>query len=158
MPATAGTEPNTTDGGDGGIGVLSALIPLASAIATAGTDPSSWLQMKVLEWVLDAFVIQPIAWVYGYLLQGFNIAADAVLNLFPILSPITRIFVDPFVNAINGLYSGMHGLLTGLGLGAPIAAAITVAIALVLLITIFVAIWRVLPGTEAVGGITQWTS
>ncbi|MFB6134878.1 MAG: hypothetical protein ABEJ55_07810 [Halanaeroarchaeum sp.] len=158
MPATAGTEPNTTEGDGGGIGVLSALIPLASAIATASTDPVSWLRLKVLGWVLNAFVIKPIAWIYGFILQGFGIVADAISNLGPILSPIFGWIVNPFIGAFNGFYGAIRGILEGLGLGAPIAGAVAVAIILVVVLTIAVAIWRIIPGTELVGGITQWSS
>lgn len=147
-----------TDSGGSTNPKLAALLAVSGTLITIATNPVQFLKGPVLTIVLETFVIKPVAFVYGYILTGVGIVEDAILDLPPIL---TRPFVwagDLVTGVIGSIYGSIEGMLRMLGLGAPIAGALAVAIGLVLLFTLIYAVWKLIPGTDTLEGITQWRS
>lgn len=137
---------------------LKKLAPIATTLVTVAKNPIQFLRGPVLEIVIRHFILRPAAWVYGYVLQAVDIVQDAILTLPPILKMPILWITDPLIGVINTLYGSVRGVMMSLGLGAPLAGAVAVAIALVVILTIAYAIYKLVPGTDALEGVTQWTS
>lgn len=152
----------SSGGGDGSllpnwVRTLHVLVPIASTLVTVVTNPVQFLQGPVLTIIVDAVIIKPATWVYGYLLLGADITASAI-------SPIGGILASPFywissliVGMVTTFYDSIRTILETLGLAAPVAGAAAVALMAVMFLTVAVALWRIVPGSDLVDGVTQWT-
>jgi hypothetical protein len=151
------------DGGGGGLSLpdwisdLRVLAPVAATLATLATNPVQWLRGPFLQLAVEHVILRPAAWVLEYVIQGFEIAADAVGTATEPLGDVFRIPADAVVAAVTGLYDLVYLSAAGTGLAAPIATVVTVGVVVVVVFSVLYALASVIPGSDAVGGLTRWT-
>lgn len=111
---------------------LEKLIPYISGLLVLLSNPQEWFRIHLLDWLLEvlveALIIKPVAWLFGFVLAGFDTLAWAIGLVFNILDDPFQILQDVITGAINGLYASIYGLAEGSGLAAPIASVVTVVI------------------------------
>lgn len=140
---------------------LQVLAPVASTLATVATDPEEWLRGFVFdliaEWIVSA-VLGVAEYAIGWVIFAFERFASIVLTAVPVLESPFRIAGNTATGAIETLFAAVRGIATTAGLTGPPATAFAVVLSVSVVLAIGVAVWRLIPGSDAIeGGIEVFT-
>jgi len=159
--SSADSTTSTSGGGDGLPGWLSTLqvlVPLASAIATAGTNPKAWLEefifRKVAEWVVGG-ILDGTQYVLGWVIFAYERTVSILFTALPPLRAPFRIVEDAVVGVIESMFGIATGIAQTAGLAGPPATAFAIVLLGTLLAAVSWAILKAIPGSDLFEGAAE---
>ncbi|WP_311170645.1 hypothetical protein [Halobellus ordinarius] len=137
------------------VSTLEHLVPLATAIATAGSNPKAWLEdfifRKIGEWVVGG-ILNGTQFVLGWIIFAYERTTSILIGVIPQLQAPFTILENAVVGVIETIYGAAIGVAQTAGLAGPPATAFaTVLIGTVLFATAW-GILKVIPGSDFVEG------
>lgn len=130
---------------------LKPLAPIASGLATIGSNPKEWVYNLIATWLVGG-ILDAATFVLGWVVFAFERTASILLGAAEPLTDPIELLADAIVGAIETLYSAVYGVAASAGLVGPPAAAFAVAVVLTVLAVVAYAVAKVIPGSDLVEG------
>jgi hypothetical protein len=142
----------------GWLSTLQVLVPLASAIAAAGTNPKAWLEdfifRKVAEWVVGG-VINSTQYVLGWLIFAYERTVSILFTALPPLRAPFSIVEDAVVGVIDSMFGLAVDIAQTAGLAGPPATAFAIVLLGTLIAAVSWAILKAIPGSDLFEGAAE---
>lgn len=142
----------------GYVSTLQVLVPLASAIATAGSNPQAWLEdfifRTVAEWIVGG-ILDGTQFVLGWIIFAYERSSSILLTAIPPLQAPFRILEGAAVGVIDTIYGAAIGVAETAGLAGPPAAAFATVLIGTVLAAIGWGLFSVIPGSDFVEGAAE---
>lgn len=140
------------------IRALRVLLPLATAIGTAASNPQEWLrgfvQTVVAEWIVGG-IIDAAAWVFAKILWAYDYVTGIILDAIPWLTAPIESLENLWIGVVEWIFGAAQGVAHSAGLAGPPAAAVAWGIVMILTIASFYAVVYLIPGSDFVEGALE---
>lgn len=137
------------------IRALRVLLPLATTIGTAASNPQEWLrgfvQTVVAEWFVGG-IIEAAAWIFAKILWAYDYVTRIILDAIPWLEAPIESVENLYVGVVEWIFGAAQGVAHSAGLVGPPAAAFAWAIVVLLTVALLYGAVKVLPGSDFVEG------